>query len=95
MPPSIKNKTFKIPFSGGKAVIVIAVKYTLDMVYEQITVLCTEMSANGTTVRWDSNNDMNMGVTVSDGVMTVTLTWVGVTVTDCRCCVIPGDPFAQ
>lgn len=94
MPPSIKNKTFKIPFSGEEAVIVVVVKYTLDGVQEQITVLCTQRTANGTTVRWDSNNDMTMGVTVSDGVMTVTLTWVGVTVVDCRCCVIPGDPFA-
>lgn len=92
MPPS-KNKTFKIPFSGGAAVILTVVKYTLEM-REEIKILCAKRSADGTTVLWESSSEMNIGVTVSAGVMTVTLTWWGVSVTDCRCCVIPGDPFA-
>lgn len=91
--PATKNKTFKIPFSGGAAVILTVVKYTLGM-QEQIMGLCTKRSADGTTVHWNSIDSMSLGVTVSAGVMTVTLTWWTGTVTDCRCCVIPGDPFA-
>jgi hypothetical protein len=38
---------------------------------------------------------LSLSVSVNSGVMTVTVRYdIMYPITDCRCCLIPGDPFA-
>ena len=56
----------------------------------------TQYSDDGVTVGFSSQYGMHHVISVNDGVMTVIVkvTEPGITVTDGRCCLIPGDPFA-
>lgn len=92
MPP-VRNKIFNIPFSGGAATVVCRYKATsIASVLNGIS--SVQYNADGTTVTFESDSS-SLGVSVNNGVMTVSLTVDPVlTITDCRCCLIPGDPFA-
>ena len=93
MPP-IPKKTFNIPFSGGAATVVCLYKATsvASVVKNTISV---QYNADGTTVTFYVSTDASLSVSVNNGVMTVTLTVdPAIKITDCRCCLIPGDPFA-
>ena len=95
MPP-IPEKTFNIPFSGGAATVVClfkyADKYDASSMYKSNIIV--QYNADGTTVPFESEN-ASLSVSVNNGVMTVTFTLaIQYTTTDCRCCLIPGDPFA-
>lgn len=96
MPP-IPGKTFNIPFSGGAATVVCLFKYVskygdTSSVYQGS--ISVQYNADGTTVPFESKN-ASLRVSVNNGVMTATLTLaLEFTTTDCRCCLIPGDPFA-
>ena len=97
MPPKPK-KTFNIPFSGGAATVVCLYKYTIKYddtpsVYKSN--ICAQYNADGTIENLGGSADLSLSVSVNSGVMTVTLNY-GITnpITDCRCCLIPGDPFA-
>ena len=93
MPPIPITKVFKIPFLGGAATVVCPVKYSISG-NESTYSLIVQYNADGTTVDF-GNGDLGLSVSVNDGVMTVKLTaMVGYTITNCRCCLIPGDPFA-
>lgn len=92
MPP-VPKKTFNIPFSGGAATVVCLFKYTdTSSVYKSSVVV--QYNADGTTVPFESEH-ASLSVSVNNGVMTATLTLgLQYKITDCRCCLIPGDPFA-
>lgn len=93
MAPILTPKVFNIPFSGGAAMIVVAVKYTLSERAGK-SVCVSQLNADGTTVDWE-HGDLSLSIAVSDSIMTVKLFMpAGYVVTDCRCCAIPGDPFA-
>lgn len=94
--PSMPEKTFNIPFSGGAATVVCLFKYTAkgdtSSVYNDL--ISVQYNADGTTVTFGYGRT-SLRVSVNNGVMTVTLSLVpGSEITDCRCCLIPGDPFA-
>ena len=94
--PSIPKKTFNIPFSGGAATVVCLFKYTslnnTSSVQEES--ISVQYNADGTTVLFGTEY-ASLEVSVNNGVMTVILRTDPVSiVTDCRCCLIPGDPFA-
>lgn len=97
MPPTPK-KTFNIPFSGEAATVVCLIKYTskyddTPTVYNSN--ISAQYNADGTIVTFFGSIDASLSVSVNNGVMTVTLNY-GITnpITDCRCCLIPGVPFA-
>lgn len=94
MPPMLPSKTFNMPFSGGAATIVCLAEYSnFDGEVSKMGVI-TQYNSDGTTVDL-TYGDMSLSVSVSNGVMTATLTALsGYTLRDCRCCLIPGDPFA-
>lgn len=93
MPQIPITKVFNIPFLGGAATVVCPLKYRLAG-NELTDSLIVQYNADGTTVGF-GGGDLGLSVSVNDGVMTVTLTaMVGYTITNCRCCLIPGDPFA-
>lgn len=90
---SISGKTFNIPFSGGAATAVCLFKYnSTDGEFK--STISAQYNADGTTVPfWDGATSLH--VSVNNGVMTVILrAGIGTKLTDCRCCLIPGDPFA-
>lgn len=98
MPP-IPKKTFNIPFSGGAATVVCLLKYTgksdddTSSVYTSST--SAQYNADGTTVTFFGSAGAYLSVSVNNGVMTVTLEYdIQIRITDCRCCLIPGVPFA-
>ena len=101
MPPVQKVTTFKIPFQGGSAIILALVNYTYssgtDQVHGRLT-KTIQYNEDGTTKKWDDSTDINITLSVSNGVMTVNIApdigSPGYTLNDCRCCIIPGDPFA-
>ena len=92
------SKTFNIPFSGGAATAVCLFKYTSEyddtpIVYENN--ICAQCNADGTIENLGGSADLSLSVSVNNGVMTVTLEYdIVFRITDCRCCLIPGDPFA-
>lgn len=94
MPP-ISQKTFNIPFSGGAATVVclyIVRGGTADSANGSTSV---QYNVDGTTVTFEGREDSTLSVSVNNDVMTVTLRLTpGIIITDCRCCLIPGDPFA-
>lgn len=92
MPP-VSGKTFNIPFSGGAATVVCLFKYSsFDEPGRNST--SVQYNADGTTVAFGPG-DTNLSVSVNNGVMTVTFSLApGTKIADCRCCLIPGDPFA-
>ena len=95
--PQIPSKTFNIPFSGGAATVVCLFKYTAagdtSSVYKDI--IGVQYNADGTTVTFGYGTT-SFSVSANNGVMTATLEiGPGSKITDCRCCLIPGDPFAQ
>ena len=95
MPP-IRNKIFNIPFSGGAATVVCLFKYNSlnDTSSVQEGSISVQYNADGTTVLFGSEY-ASLEVSVNSGVMTVKLTPTPeYKITDCRCCLIPGDPFA-
>lgn len=93
MPPILPTKTFNIPFSGGAATVVCLVKFTIQGDVGK-TGLITQYNSDGTTADY-IHGDLNLSISVSNGVMTVTLIAVsGYIIEDSRCCLIPGDPFA-
>lgn len=95
--PASKQKTFKIPFSGGAAMVVVVAKWSLLGEEEkQKKLLAAQINADGTTVGWRQDSEgVNLTISISASAMTVTLNILpGYSVTDCKCCVIPGDPFA-
>ena len=96
MPPVVSSKIFNIPFLGGAATVVCAVKYKYGPSTNQETYsLIVQYNADGTTVNF-GGGDLSLLVSVNDGFMTVTLEVMpGYTIIDCRCCLIPGVPFAQ
>ncbi len=91
--PSVSSRTFNIPFSGGAATVVCLFKYiTTDGPGQNST--SVQYNADGTTVAFGPE-DTILSVSVNNGVMTVTFSLApGAKITDCRCCLIPGDPFA-
>ena len=97
MPP-LPKKTFNIPFSGGAATVVCLLKYTgknddTSSVYTSST--SAQYNADGTTVTFFGSAGADLSVSVNNGVLTVTLEYdTQIRITDCRCCLIPGDPFA-
>ena len=96
MPP-VSGKTFNIPFSGGVATVVCLFKYTTatSTASEDKSTISAQYNADGTTVTFWGSSGASLSVSVNNGVMTVILrTEPGSIVTDCRCCLIPGDPFA-
>lgn len=95
--PSFLSKTFNIPFSGGAATVVCLFKYSLSddpsSAYKGVN--SVQYNADGTTVNFRGSADAALSVSVNNGVMTVALEYARmVQITDCRCCLIPGDPFA-
>lgn len=95
MPP-ISGKTFNIPFSGGAATVVCLFKYTTatSTASEGKGTISAQYNADGTTVLFGPESSF-LNISVNNGVMTVILRLEpGSKVTDCRCCLIPGDPFA-
>ena len=92
------SKTFNIPFSGGAATVVCLYKYTLksdDTSFMYKSNLITQYNADGTTENIGGAADLSLSVSVNSGVMTVTLRYdLMFRITDCLCCLIPGDPFA-
>ena len=88
------TKTFKIPFQGGAAIIVALVKVNLlgeDSVLSKVT----QYNEDGTTKQWDTSGDITMDISWLDGVMTVNINESpNNIINDCRCCIIPGNPFA-
>lgn len=96
MPP-ILSKTFNIPFSGEAATVVCIYKYTRrsdDTQSVHYGSTGVQYNADGTTVAFESD-DAFFSVSVNSGIMTVKLTLVPeLLISDCRCCLIPGDPFA-
>lgn len=92
------SKTFNIPFSGGAATAVCLFKYTskyddTPIVYKNN--ICAQYNADGTIENLGGSADLSLSVSVNNGVMTVTLEYdIVFRITDCRCCLIPGDPFA-
>lgn len=91
--PAVSSRTFNIPFSGGAATVVCLFKYnTPDGPGQNST--SVQYNADGTTVTF-GDEYASLEASVNNGVMTVTLKLVpGYKITDCRCCLIPGDPFA-
>ena len=91
--PAVSSKTFNIPFSGGAATVVCLFEYnTADEPSRNST--SVQYNADGTTVLFGSEY-ASLEVSVNNGVMTVTFTLApGYIIIDCRCCLIPGDPFA-
>lgn len=100
MPPMPKTTTFKIPFYGGSAIIVVLVNYTFASGTKTSTGRLTktiQYNEDGTTKEWDASSDTPITLSVSDNIMTVNVSpasAIGCTFNDCRCCIIPGDPFA-
>lgn len=97
MPVPVLSKTFNIPFSGGAATVVCLFKYIAtgdpSSAYEGVN--SVQYNADGTTVTFDGSGDATTIVNVNNGVMTVALYYgKQIEITDCRCCLIPGDPFA-
>lgn len=94
MPP-ISEKTFNIPFSGGAATVVclyIVHGGTASNTHGSTSV---QYNVDGTTVSFEGSGDPTLSVSVNNDVMTVTLRLEpGIIITDARCCLIPGDPFA-
>lgn len=92
------SKTFNIPFSGGAATVVCLFKYTLksdDTSFVYKNDLCAQYNADGTIEGIGGSADLSLSASVNSGVMTVTLRYdLMFRITDCRCCLIPGDPFA-
>lgn len=97
MPP-LPKKTFNIPFSGGAATVVCLLKYQGelgDVSSDYTSSTSAQYNADGTTVTFWGSAGAALSVSVNNGVMTVTLTHdTHIRITDCRCCLIPGDPFA-
>lgn len=97
MPP-IPKKTFNIPFSGGAATVVCLFKYTSkydDTPSAYNSSINAQYNADGTTATIGGTTTVSLSVSVNNGVMTVTLEYDRmITIIDCRCCLIPGDPFA-
>ena len=92
--PQIPRKTFNIPFSGGAATVVCLFKH-ISAGDEYKSTISAQYNADGTTVTFGDESISLLSVSVNNGVMTVTLTLSpGTRFTDCRCCLIPGDPFA-
>ena len=91
--PAVSSKTFNIPFSGGAATVVCLFKYnSTDGPSRNST--SVQYNADGTTVTF-GDEPTSLRVSVNNGVMTVTFTLApGYKIIDCRCCLIPGDPFA-
>lgn len=96
MPPKPVSKIFNIPFSGGAATVVTLIKYRYPGETEERHISgVTQYSTDGMTVDFSLMGDLSQEISASGGTMTVTLTaMTGYTLTDCRCCLIPGDPFA-
>lgn len=95
--PALLRKTFNIPFSGGAATVVCLFKYSTgsDTPLVAKGVNSLQYNADGTTVTFDGSGDAAMSVNVNNGVMMVALNYARpIKITDCRCCLIPGDPFA-
>lgn len=93
--PSIQTgKTFKIPFQGGAATIVVLVQCTRNG-SNVTTSKVTQYNEDGTTNPWDALGDITLSVSLADGVMTVNIGSVtpNYTINDSRCCIIPGNPF--
>lgn len=92
------SKTFNIPFSGGAATVVCLFKYTnkyetTPSVYKGS--ICAQYNADGTIEDIVWSLSLSLSVSVNSGVMTVTVRYdIMSPITDCRCCLIPGDPFA-
>ena len=95
--PTLK-KTFNIPFSGGAATVVCFFKYTSkydDTPSVHKSNVDAQYNADGTTETFWTSENVTLHVSVNNGVMTVILEHsVMIRITDCRCCLIPGDPFA-
>ena len=92
------SKTFNIPFSGGAAIVVCLFKYTSkydDTPFVYKNDIIAQYNADGTTENLGGSANLSLSVSVNSGVMTVTLNYdLTFRITDCRCCLIPGDPFA-
>lgn len=92
------SKTFNIPFSGGAATVVCLFKYTskyetTPSVYKGS--ICAQYNADGTIEDIAGSLSLSLSVSVNSGVMTVTVRYdIMNPIIDCRCCLIPGDPFA-
>lgn len=100
MPPVPKTTTFKIPFQGGPAIIVVLVNYTYTSTTDTRTGRLTktmQYNEDGPTKEWDTSSDVAITLSVSDNIMTVNVSpasAIGYTFNDCRCCIVPGNPFA-
>lgn len=96
MPAAVLRKTFNIPYSGGKATVMCLFKYSSSdnpsiVKYSVSSVQCHDGGGTG----FGTADKATLMFSVNNGVMTVTLNYTpGIEITDCRCCLIPGDPFA-
>lgn len=94
MPP-ISGKTFNIPFSGGAATVVCLYIIQVGTASNTYGSTSVQYNVDGTTVSFEGSGDPTLSVSVNNDVMTVTLRFDPVIIiTDARCCLIPGDPFA-
>lgn len=96
MPAAVLKKTFNIPYSGGAATIICLFKYSSSanpstVKYSVSSTQCRD----GGGIGFIAADKATLMFSVNNGVMTVTLNYAtGIEITDCQCCLIPGDPFA-
>lgn len=98
MPPISASKVFNIPFLGGAATVACLIKYinvsNSATGLESRHCIIVQYNTDGTTTPFFGEGDFSLPVSVSDGIMTVKLSYLrGYNILDCRCCLIPGDPF--
>ena len=97
MPPIMSSKVFNIPYPGGTVIVAALVKYRLEGdIQARYSAIVTQYSDDGVTVDFPTGYGISKNISVNDGIMTVRLTATdpAVFIIDCRCCLIPGDPFA-
>ena len=97
MPPAMNSKVFNIPYPGVTVIVATLIKYLVtgntQLSYSSFV---AQYSDDGATVVFPSSYGIDNNISVNDGVMTVIVTPndLGIVIVDCRCCLIPGDPFA-
>ena len=97
MQPALSTKVFNIPYPGGTVIVATLIKYVISGdTPESYASIVTQYSDDGVTVDFSHIYFISNDISVNDGVMTVRLTGndPATILIDCRCCLIPGDPFA-
>ena len=88
------KQNFQYSFFGRGSLFKYTNKYeTTPSVYKGS--ICAQYNADGTIEDIVGSLSLSLSVSVNSGVMTVTVRYdIMYPITDCRCCLIPGDPFA-